>query len=276
MPEIAFSTFRIFAFRKPCKVKTTQNTILITGGGSGIGRGLAEALHALGNQIIISGRNGKRLEEATAANPGMKSLTVDMADGDSIRAFAAQVAQEYPKLNVLINNAGIMAVENLQEPQDPLADAEATIATNLLGPIRLTAALLPALLKQPDAAIINVSSGLAFVPMALTPTYCATKAAIHSYTQSLRYQLRDTSVQVLELIPPYVQTELQGARQANDPNAMPLDEFIAETMNILKNAPDATELCVERVKPLRFAESGGGYEGFFKNFNDAVTAAIAH
>jgi uncharacterized oxidoreductase len=155
-----------------------------------------------------------------------------------------------------------------------IADAEATVATNLLGPIRLTAALLPLLEAQPQAAIMTVSSGLAFLPMAMTPTYCATKAAIHSYTQSLRYQLGDTSVQVLELIPPYVQTELMGPGQAKDPNAMSLKDFIAETINILKTSPDATEICVERVKPLRFAEANGGYDAFFKKFNDAMTAAV--
>lgn len=153
-----------------------------------------------------------------------------------------------------------------------VADAEATIATNLLGPIRLTAALLPHLLKQPKAAVMTVSSGLAFVPLAITPTYCATKAAIHSYTQSLRYQLRDTAVQVLELIPPYVQTRLTGPKQASDPNAMPLNDYIAETMTILKNSPNATEICVERVKPQRFAEANGIYDGFFNKFNDAMAA----
>jgi uncharacterized oxidoreductase len=120
---------------------------------------------------------------------------------------------------------------------------------------------------------MTVSSGLAFIPMAITPTYCATKAAIHSYTQSLRYQLKNTSVQVLELIPPYVQTELMGSRQASDPNAMPLKDFIAESMSVLKNSPDATEILVETVKPLRFAEVNGGYDAFFKSFNDRVAAA---
>ena len=254
-------------------MKMTQNTMLITGGGSGIGRGLAEAFHALGNQVLIAGRSAKKLEETTAANPGMKSLTVDMADGDSIRAFAAQVLENYPTLNALINMAGVMMPENLLDQKDPLAQAEATIATNLLGPIRLTAALLPALQKQPYATILNVTSGLAFVPLAMTPTYCATKAALHSYTQSLRYQLRDTSVQVMELIPPYVQTELMGARQANDPAAMPLDAYITEVMNILTSSPNALEICVEQVKPLRFAESSGSYDAFFKNFNDAMTDA---
>ena len=256
-------------------MKTTDNTILITGGGSGIGRGLAEAFHALGNQVIIAGRGQSRLDETASANPGMKSLTVDMADAGGVQAFAAQVTRDYPRLNVLINMAGVMKNENLRDQKEPLADMEATVATNLFGPIRLTAALLPALLKQPRATVMNVTSGLAFVPLAMTPTYCATKAAIHSYTQSLRYQLGDTSVQVLELIPPYVQTSLMGERQVNDPATMPLADFIAETMSILTNSPETVEICVERVKPLRFAEAGGGYDGFFKKFNDAMSAVRA-
>jgi uncharacterized oxidoreductase len=247
------------------------NTILITGGGSGIGRALAEAFHAEGNQVVIAGRRKKPLDEAVAANPGMKAAVLDIENGEAIRSFAGQLKNDFPALNVVIHNAGIMRPESLQN--SVIADAEATVATNVLGPIRLNTALLPLLLKQPRAAIMTVSSGLAFVPLAATPTYCATKAAVHSYTQSLRYQLRDTSVQVLELIPPYVQTELMGPGQAKDPNAMPLKDFIAETMNILKTSPDATEICVERVKPLRFAEANGGYDAFFKNFNDATTAA---
>src|SRR5580692_4406930 len=254
-------------------MQISGNTILITGGGSGIGRALAEAFLAEGNQVVIAGRRKELLKEVVTANPGMKAAVLDIGDADSIRSFAEQIKKDYPALNVVIQNAGMMKPESLKN--GAVADAEATIATNLLGPIRLTAALLPLLLKQPRAAIMTVSSGLAFVPMAVTPTYCATKAAIHSYTQSLRYQLRDTSVQVLELIPPYVQTELMGARQANDPNAMPLDAFITETMNLLKSSPDAAEVCVERVKPLRFAESRGGYDAFFKNFNDMMTAAAA-
>lgn len=256
-------------------MKMTQNTILITGGGSGIGRGLAEAFHALGNHVLIAGRSQSKLDAVTAANPGMKSLTVDMADAGSIRAFAAQVTENYPQLNALVNMAGVMHNENLLDQPGPLADAEATVATNLLGPIRLTAALLPALLRQPQATVMNVSSGLAFTPLAMTPTYCATKAAIHSYTESLRYQLKDTSVQVLELVPPYVQTSLMGERQANDPMAMPLADFIAEVMQILKASPEAAEICVERVKPLRSAGSSGDYDGFFKKFNNTMTAARA-
>lgn len=253
-------------------MQMTGNIILITGGASGIGRALAEAFHAEGNQVIVAGRRKALLDEVAAANPGMKSAVLDIEKADAIVRFAAQVKADYPALNVVIHNAGIMKPELLKK--GALADAEATVATNLLGPIRLNAALLPLLLAQPRAAIMTVSSGLAFLPLAMTPTYCATKAAIHSYTQSLRYQLKDTSVQVLELAPPYVQTELMGPGQASDPNAMPLKDFIAESMSILKTSPDATEICVERVKPLRFAEANGGYEAFFKRFND--TAAAGH
>ena len=256
----------------------SDNTILITGGGSGLGRGLAEAFQALGNKVIIAGRGEKALDETTAANPGMKSLTVDITDPASIRSLAHRFAEEHSALNVLINNAGIMRPENWVANPENLADCEAMVTTNFLGPIRLTAALLPLLRKQPRATVMNVSSGLAFVPLAMTPTYCATKAAVHSYTQSLRYQLKETSVEVLELIPPYVATTLMGEAQANDPRAMPLDEFIAEVMHILKTQPAAREICVQRVNPLRFAADGGqgNYEQVFQGLNAATATEANH
>lgn len=247
----------------------TGNSILITGGGSGIGRGLAEALHAQGNHVIIAGRRKQALDETVAVNSGMHSLTVDLRDAASLRAFAESATAEFPAINMLINNAGIMRRENLLDQKPDLADAEAIVATNLLGPIRLTAALLPHLLKQPRAAIINVSSGLACVPMVVTPTYCATKAALHSYTQSLRYQLRKTSVEIYELIPPYVQTDLLDG--ANDPRAMPLGDFIAEVMTILKTEPAPSEICVENVRRMRFAAENGKFDQIFNGMNGAFS-----
>ena len=247
----------------------TGNTILITGGGSGIGRGLAEELHKLGNQVVIAGRRKQALDETTAVNPGMKSLQLDIENPDEIHAFAAQVAAEFPSFNFLINNAGIMRPEKLLAQQEDLADAEATVATNLLGPIRLTAALLPLLRKQPHSTILNVSSGLAFLPLALTPTYCATKAAIHSYTLSLRYQLRATTTEVLELVPPYVATNLMDG--ASDPRAMPLGKFIAEVMEILKTQPTPAEICVANVKALRFSAESGKFDAIFNGLNAAMT-----
>jgi uncharacterized oxidoreductase len=249
-------------------MNVTGNTILVTGGGSGIGRGLAEALQALGNQVIIAGRRQSVLDETIAANPGMQSMALDIEQAGSIRSFAAKLVQRFPKLNVLINNAGIMRAENLKAEPVDLNDAEAIVATNLLGPIRLTVALLPHLKLQTGAAVINVPSGLAFVPLSLTPTYCATKAGIHSYTQSLRWQLKSTAVEVIEIVPPYVQTDLMSG--AEDPRAMPLKEYVAETMSLLAQQPTPPEICVERVKSLRFAAESGQYDAVFNGLNTAM------
>ena len=253
------------------------NTILITGGGSGIGQALAKAFHDLGNQVIITGRRQSALDETTAANPGMKSVTLDIESPNAIRTFAAQLIKDFPALNAVIHNAGIMRPEDLKTGStDNIKDVvEPTINTNLLGPMRLTEALLPHFLQQPRATILTVSSGLAFVPRADTPTYCATKAAIHSYTQTLRYQLQGSPVQVIELVPPYVQTNLTGEHQASDPRAMPLADYNSETMQLLTSSPDAHEILVDRVKPQRTAEQSGNYDGFFKQMNETIAAANA-
>jgi uncharacterized oxidoreductase len=245
------------------------NTILVTGGGSGIGRALAEALHARGNRVLVAGRRESALADVVRGRPGMAALPLDLGDPAAIRAFAADAIARHPEIDVVVHNAGIMRAEDLLAGDAHVPDAEATVATNLLGPIRLTAALLPHLLQRPRAAIVTMTSGLAFVPLAAFPTYCATKAALHSWTESLRFQLRATRVEVVEVAPPYVQTELTGAHQANDPQAMPLADFVAETMRLLTTTPTPAEVLVERVHPLRFA-ARGDYAAFHRAFNDAM------
>ena len=247
-------------------MKLTGNTVLITGGGSGIGRGLAEELHKLGNQVIISGRRKGHLEAVCAANPGMAFVELDVEDPASISSVAEKLIAQYPKLNVLINNAGIMLADNVGRAVDD-AVIVSTIATNLVGPIRMTSALVEHLKQQEYAAVVNVTSGLAFIPLALNAVYSATKAAIHSYTSSLRFRLKLTNVKVIEIAPPYVQTELTGERQKNDPHAMPLGKYIAETMRLL--GTDSDEAMVENVMERRKNLGPNEWE-FINKFNDLM------
>ena len=247
-------------------MKLTGNTIFITGGGSGIGRGLAEALHAKGNKVIISGRRKAMLEETTKANPGMEFVELDIEDPKSIEAVAKKLTSEHPELNVLVNNAGISKLDGVQGVVDDAAVAS-IVTTNLLGPIRMTSALIEHFKKQSASYVINVTSGLAFIPLAIAATYSATKAAMHSFSLSQRYLLAGTSVKVLELPPPYVQTELGGPQQAVDPRAMPLKDFIDATMTVL--ATDAIEVSVEQVSFLRNGTGPNDAE-MTKKFNDMM------
>jgi uncharacterized oxidoreductase len=242
------------------------STILVTGGGQGIGRAVAEAFHARGARVIVTGRNTATLSAVVAANPGMAWYALDMQDARAIKAFAAKIAAERPELSVLVNNAGIMVAEDLTADPVDLAVPEAIVATNLLGPIRLTAALLPHLKAQPRATVMNVTSGLAFVPLVATPTYNATKAAMHSYSQSLRTQLRDTSVEVVEWAPPAVATDLMPGH-AENPHAMPLADFIAESVALMEKDDGAEEILVERVRFLRDAEREGRYAQTYATVN---------
>ncbi|MFC6644951.1 SDR family oxidoreductase [Granulicella cerasi] len=248
-------------------MKHTGNTIFITGGGSGIGRALAEASQKAGNTVIISGRRKDKLDEVTAANPGMHSIVLDVESPESIASVAKELIAKFPALNVVINNAGIMSMDGVDKPVD---DKQVTsiVTTNLLGPIRITSAFIEHLKAQPGAAIAYVTSGLAFTPLAPTATYNATKAAIHSYALSQRYLLAGTNVKVIEIAPPYVQTELMGDHQKSDPRAMPLDEYIAETMKLLGEGHD--EILVERVLPLR-NNAGPNEHAFVKQFNDMMS-----
>ena len=236
-------------------MKTTGNTIFFTGGTSGLGLGLARRFRDLGNTVIISGRRQDLLDRI-APDDGIEGIALDVADPDSIAAAFEQVTRTHD-VNVLITMAGIMQIEDLRDPGH-LATAEQTIDINLLGTIRTVTAFTPYLLKQRDPAILTVSSGLASVPLTITPTYSATKAAIHSYTQSLRIQLADAGVQVIEVVPPAVRTALLN--QEDDERAMPLDEYLTETMDLLQRHPDADEILVDRVRFLRDAERENRYD----------------
>jgi uncharacterized oxidoreductase len=247
-------------------MNTSQDTVLITGGGTGIGRAFAEALHARGAKVIIAGRRAAPLQEVVAANPGMAFVVLDVADPEAIKTVAAKVIADHPALNVVINNAGIMKPETLSGGVFDLSIVEETLNINLLGTIRLTAALLPHLLMKTDATVVTVSSGLAFVPLAATPTYNATKAAIHSWSQSLRHQLKETSVKVIEWAPPAVATDLMPGH-AENPNSMPLADFTAESLALFEAGND--EVLVERVKFLSGAEGRGEYARVFGILNGA-------
>ena len=232
------------------------NTIFIPGATSGIGRGLAERFADAGNNVIVAGRRRHLVAEIAAGRDSIEGLVLDVTDPQSIQAAVSPIETSFPETNVLVTVAGIMRPEDVHTDAF-LPTAEATVATNLLGPIRMIGALTEFLAAKDDAAILTVSSGLAFVPLPLTPTYNATKAAIHSFTESLRIQLSDTGVQVIEIVPPAVRTTLMNLENAE--HAMPVDDFLDEVMDLLESEPDADEILVENVKPLRYAEANGNY-----------------
>jgi len=246
-----------------------NNTMLITGGGSGIGRGLAEAFHRLGNKVIITGRRKDVLDQTCEANPGMRYFVMDVADPASVARTAVDVAAELPALNCLINNAGVQIPQDFSgdRPLDEAALAQ-ELQINVAGLIRTCAAFLPQLKKQRNGIIINVTSGLAFVPMARFPTYCATKAAVHSFTLSLRHQLKPSGVRVVELIPPWVATELGGSDKPTtlgDRKPMPLDPFITQAMQGL--GTDQDEVAVADAQYLMNATNPAGVAKVFAAIN---------
>lgn len=242
------------------------NTIFIPGATSGIGLALAQRFAERGNTVIVGGRRAELLERIAAENPGIDTVQIDTTDAESIRSASAQVLASHPDLNVLIAMAGIMRAEDWTTSGGFLETAESIVTTNLLGPIRLIAAFIDHLVTRPDATIMTVSSGLAFAPLRVTPTYNATKAAIHMLSESVRLQLAGTSVAVQELEPPSVRTALMPGQESSD-FAMPLDDFVSEVIGIIESQPDAREIQVENVKFLRYGEARGDYDQVVATLN---------
>ncbi len=247
-------------------MKISGNTILLTGGGSGIGRELAQRWHDLGNQVIITGRRLDALAQTAQDRDGIHPYVLDITDASAVSQFAAMIVAKHPALNVLVNNAGIMLHEDISTTRD-LSDAQDMITTNVLGPIRLIDALVDHLKATPDSVIINVTSGLAFVPLVGAATYSATKAALHSYTMALRQALK-SKIEVIEIVPPAVQTELTPG-QSQQEGYLPLDQFINETMQPFETGNAGPEVCVPRVLFLRNAEAEGRLE-------EAIEALASH
>lgn len=247
-------------------MKITDNTVFIPGATSGIGLELALALQTKGNNVIVGGRRTELLERIRAEHPGISTVPIDISDPESIRTAAQRILADHPSLNVLIAMAGIMRVEDWHHPESFLQSAEEIVTTNVLGPIRLIANFIEHLQAQPEATIITVSSGLAFAPLRVTPSYNASKAAIHMLSESIRLQLADTRVTVKELQPPAVRTDLMPGQQESD-FAMPLKDFVEEVVTLLETQPDATEIQVERVKFLRYGEARGDYDEVVATLN---------
>jgi short-subunit dehydrogenase involved in D-alanine esterification of teichoic acids len=244
----------------------TNSTVFIPGATSGIGLALAVALHEQGSTVVVGGRRTELLEQIAADHPGIDTVRIDTTDPESIASAAKDVIERHPDLDTLVTMAGIMRTEDWHHPEGFLDTAEQIVTTNVLGPIRLIGAFVEHLQTRPHATIVTVSSGLAFAPLKVTPTYDASKAAIHMLSEALRLQLADTSVDVVELVPPSVATDLMPG-QRESAFAMPLDAFVAEVVDLLRTQPDAHEILVERVKFLRFGEARGDYDEVVRVLN---------
>jgi uncharacterized oxidoreductase len=249
-------------------MKLTGNTILLTGGTSGIGRALAEALHDRGNRLIITGRRQHLLDAIVASRPGMHGLELDLHDDASLRRLSKTLREQFPEMNVVVANAGISHAEDMTSDQWTSHTAQAIVQTNILGVLNIAEIVLPMLKRQSDAAFLATSSALAFVPKADYPAYCASKAFLHSWLQSLRHQLRRFPVEVLELSPPYIRTGLTGIEQAKDPRAMHPSHYVAEVLKMLEEGQAAQgEVILARDLARRHAERDGRYEAMFTAMN---------
>jgi uncharacterized oxidoreductase len=229
-------------------VKLTDRTVLVVGGTSGIGRGLAQRFADTGSTAIIGGRHPE-------PQVGLETVQVDVTDPDSIQRARDEVLAAHPDLDVVVTMAGVLFTEDLRDPAH-IATVETTIATNLLGTIRVIDAFTPHLIARGSGTILTVGSGIGFLPFPLMATYGATKAAIHSYTESLRAHLAGTGVEVAELVPPAVATP---AMAKLNPAAVPVDAYLDELMELLAEEPTAPEIIVKAALTLRWAERDGTY-----------------
>jgi uncharacterized oxidoreductase len=245
-----------------------NNVVLITGGATGIGFSLAEAFIKAGNKVIICGRRQNKLEEAKCKLPQLQIRNCDVSKEMERKALLDWIKDNSKDFNVLVNNAGIQRMVDLRKGTQDLKGGESEIETDLVAPIQLSAHFIPLLMKKNEAAIVNVSSGLAFVPLAFMPVYCATKAAVHSFTVSLRHQLKDTSIKVFEVVPPMVDTELgKGSvgEEETGNRGIPPAEVAKTVINAL--GKDDYEIVVGEARGL-VEGSRANPEGIFKNLND--------
>lgn len=225
-----------------------DDVVLITGATSGIGAGLATRFHARGAHVVVTGRDSVRLSAMAAEHPGMTPIVMDVCDPESVGRAIAEIAGSIPHLTTLINNAGVQRPLDFSAQEQPAsADIADEIATNLTGLVNVTSAALPLLRRAPRARVVHVGSGLGFVPLTGAPVYSATKAAVHSFTVSLRHQLRRTTVQVVELVPPIVDTPLHRSMDSAPPMAMPLEKFLDKTMAGLDRGRDEIAIGLGRV-----------------------------
>jgi uncharacterized oxidoreductase len=231
----------------------SENTVLITGGSSGIGFEMAKEFLKRKNKVIITGRNEQKLQQAKEKLDGVVAIKSDVSNPDDIIELYKQVEKDFPDLNILINNAGIMWTINLQNHKLSSTDLTKEFDINVKGTIWMNNAFLPLLKSKENSATVTVSSGLAFVPLPISPVYCSSKAALHSYTLSLREQLRNTNIKVFELAPPATETELLADFNEEDMKGISTMKVQAMVADFLKGfSNDKYEICPGQSSQLKF------------------------
>jgi uncharacterized oxidoreductase len=247
-------------------MNTSNNTILITGGATGIGYALAELFLKMGNEVVICGRRPERLEEAKSNLPRLHVIITDVSKATGRKDLVNWMIEHFPSFNILVNNAGIQNYVSLKK-ENSVDSFKKEIATNFSAPVHLTNLIASHFSKQKESAVINISSGLGFIPIAIFPVYCATKAALHSFSLSSRHQFRDTSIKVFEIIPPIVETELgrDSSGKNRDIKGIPASEVAEETLKALQ--ADIYEFPIGQAANLLDAARGDKTDFVFKRMN---------